>query len=136
MAKGQESISFEALKALVERAQAKPLKNPRTENVGRVEWRVLNVEIPNPGGRSVLGPDIPVVVVSGIYYRPGGAVTARDVLKLRDKHKRALFGRQTVVAAADGFAEDAMKVFRRSKRIDYVSETHWPNGWPSVPETK
>jgi hypothetical protein len=39
-----------------------------------------------------------------------------------------IFG--VMLAAADGFSAEAMKVFRRSKRIDYISETHWPNGCP------
>jgi hypothetical protein len=55
-------------------------------------------------------------------------VDAKEVIRLRDGTKGAIISGSVVLAAPDGFSAEAMKVFRRSKRLDYLSETHWPDG--------
>jgi len=131
MAKGQESIEFETLKSLLENTQQKPLDQHKTERIDGVTWWVLDLMI--PGARSPIPgfvPDVPVHQLASVSYRPKGLVDAKEVIGFRDRTKGAMVAWSGVLAASDGFTEEAMKVFRRSKRIDYISETHWPKDWP------
>ena len=131
MAKGEESIGFETLKSLLENTQQKPLEQHKTERIDGVTWWVLDLMI--LGARSPIPgfvPDVPVHLLASVSYRPKGVVDAKEVIGFRDGTKGALIAWSAVLAAADGFSDEAMKVFRRSKRIDYISETHWPKAWP------
>lgn len=131
MSDGQESIGFETLKSLLEKAQQKPLKPEETEVIDGVEWRVLRLTIPGSREHPYL-PGVITSLLASVSYRPKGLVEAKDVVRFRDGGKGAIIAWSKVLAAEDGFTEEAMKVFRRSKRMDYVSETHWPNDWPKA----
>jgi hypothetical protein len=134
MAKGQESIGFETLKSLLANTQQKPLEQHRTERIDGVTWWVLDLMIPE--ARSPIPgfvPDVPVHQLASVSYRPKGVVDAKEVIGFRDRTKGVMVAWSGVLAASDGFTEEAMKVFRRSKRIDYISETHWPKDWPRGP---
>jgi hypothetical protein len=128
----QESISFGALKVLLEKAQQKPLDPDGTKTIDGFEWRVLRLLLPiAPSERREALPGIaPSILMAAVYYRSKGAVEAHEVIKLRDGDANALIAPAVVLAAAEGFTSDAMKVFRRSKHIDYLSPTHWPKTWP------
>lgn len=132
MLKAQESIGFAAVKALVEKAQQRPLDPVKTEKINGVEWRVLRLQIATERPETLPKSDRPVSVflLASVYYRPKGPVDGKKIIGLRERNKRALLSQGIVFAAADGFTSDALQVFRRSKSIDYLSETHWPKDWP------
>ena len=51
-----------------------------------------------------------------------GLVNAKETIWSRDGTKGAIISRSAVLAAGDGFRAEAMKVFRRSKRLDYFED--------------
>jgi hypothetical protein len=131
MAKGQECIRFETLKSRLENIQQKPLEQHKTERIHGVTWWVLDLMI--PGARSPIPgfvPDVPAHLLASVSYRPKGLVDAKEVIGFRDGTKGAMLAWSGVLAASDGFTEEAVQVFRRSKCMDYISETHWPKDWP------
>ena len=70
--------------------------------------------------------------MASVRYRPKGLVEAKDVIRFRDGARGGVITPSRVLAAGDGFSEEAMKVFQRSKHRDYLSEAHWPNDWPKA----